>query len=266
MKIDMKLIKEKLIFAYDSYKKQIDNPEKNIDWLEGLINGVYVQEEGNKLYIIFRGTDQNQASDDVNVKFNAHKLPYEGVNPKIWVHTGLIDLYTSPGCRDEVWSIGHSQGGGTCQLCAVDLQYAFGDKLKNLYCVPVSSMRVGNDEFVKSFNKRVPNTLNVWRGSDMVPHTPLDIMGYKQAGKLVVIDPRNFFDSLWNTISAPFSFLIFGRKQKHSNPDHFWSVLQITANGPDFNFVNDHDIFEFPEIVIETDSAKYDSVTFVKSK
>jgi len=292
MIVDMKKIKQKLKYAYDNYAyntdsadvkkiKQKDDPNKKIDWLENILDGVYTQEENDELWIVFRGTDPNRKSDNVNFKMLPHRLPYPGVNPKIWVHTGLIDLYDRPECRGilhkkvadalnrgfKIWVIGHSQGGGMAQVCAVDLQYNFSDKLnsKNFFVAPIAPMRAGNKYFVRSFNKRIPNAVLAWKGSDMVPHIPPLFFGYHLPGYRVNVNHRSFFTKLLNLIWAPIKFIFVGRQDIHKNPDRFISWLSILASGPDWYFINDHDVDDWPEVIIDSEKLSIKKVNKVKS-
>jgi len=292
MIVDMGKIKAKLKFAYDNYEyksdssevkaiKQEDDLTKKIDWLEGILDGVYTQEENGELWIVFRGTDPNRKSDNVNMKMLPHRLPYVGVNPKIWVHTGLIDLYDRPECRGilkkkvtdalnrglKIWVIGHSQGGGMAQICAVDLQCTFSDRLNenNFFVVPVAPMRAGNKHFVKSFNRRIPNAVLTWKGSDMVPHIPPVWFGYHLPGYRVNVDPRSFFRKIGNFFWAAIKFPFVGRKDIHKNPDRFISWLTILASGPDWYFINDHDVDDWPEVKINTEELSINKVNKVKA-
>jgi pimeloyl-ACP methyl ester carboxylesterase len=282
MIVDIGKLKGMMNYAYDNYHQEHDDAGQKIDWLEGTIGGIFTKDEGDNFYIVFRGTDQNKKSDEVNFKFFANRLPYVGVNPKIWVHTGLIDMYDTPKCRQvlrarvqsainknpnvTVWVVGHSQGGGMAQICAVDVQYYFGDRIKSLICVPMSPMRAGNKHFIASLMKRVPNTIVVWRGSDWVPLIPPFFVGYKLPTRRVQINKRNFFLKAWNLIAAPIAFIFIGRQKKHKFYDNFISFLTLTARGPDWYFVNDHDMDDYPEPVLEINNFKEDKITQLKWK
>lgn len=188
--------------------------------------GFLLQREG-ELVIAFRGTRQTK---DWATNFNAWHVtfPYDNFDSKILVHRGFIKAYKS--VRDKIHAYikdrtvkptvcgvcgkyvnsnrmierftiaGHSLGGALATLCAVDMQYNFG--WIPVECYPSGNPKVGNKHFVKSYNKRVPNTIRTYMRTDLVPHLPPRWFGkytkggYKATAKANPIGPRNIFIGL----------------------------------------------------------------------
>lgn len=165
----------------------------------------------NRLMIIsFRGSQQPK---DWLTDFNAwHTVyPYGNKDSKIQVHRGFIGAYKSvrgeihaelSRTRDKWDSIlvcGHSLGGALATLCAVDIQYNVTEKVE---CYPSGNPAVGNKAFVKSYNKRVPNTVRTFMRTDIVPFLPPKWFfrklrgGYGHTAKANGIGPRNPFIGL----------------------------------------------------------------------
>jgi pimeloyl-ACP methyl ester carboxylesterase len=272
MLLNIGQLKNKILYAYSHYKNQIDTPAEGVDWLEDVISGIYTQVVGDDYYIVFRGTDPNKESSAANMRFAKHRLPYKNTNPKIWVHTGFIDLYDDPDCRDvlmrkvaeqlaanpntRIWVLGHSQGAAIAQLCALDLQYQFTDEIKQLVCVPFSSPRLGNAAFVRSYNKRVVNSFSLKIGHDIVPRVPLWIMGYRQAGKILHFAPRNPLLILWNYIAGAVVMLVKGHKAIYDKYSPPMPAICSAAKGSDWYLFDDHSPGKQPEMTVNTDSLK----------
>ncbi len=103
------------------------------------------------------------------------------------MHSGFISAYLS--VRNELHKhireqstkryrvTGHSLGGALATLCAVDLQYNFGDRAIEAYTF--GAPRVGNPAFVESYNRRVPDTWRVVNGWDAVAGLPAPWQGYR---------------------------------------------------------------------------------------
>ncbi len=156
---------------------------------------VNVIQKGGIRYIIFRGSRLGNWYDNLRVK--QHKIPYHLMKKgsRIRVHTGFIDAYKSVrlplmkflideilmyGNKDIIVG-GHSLGGALATLCALDLQYKNPDI--DIECVTLGSPRVGNWWFYKSYNKRVPKTVRIVHGNDIVTRLPPAWLFYKHVGK-----------------------------------------------------------------------------------
>ena len=125
------------------------------------------------------------------------------------MHQGFINAYLS--VRDEIHEhaqqsettqyriTGHSLGGAIATLCAIDLQYNFGQNI-SVEAYTFGSPRVGNDAFSDSYNRRVPDTWRIINGWDAVVGLPAPWQGYRHvdtANKLA----RNF---TWRIITGSF--------------------------------------------------------------
>lgn len=165
----------------------------------------YVNVENQKIIIAFRGTQQiNDWLTDINAVHMVY--PYGNLDTDIMVHRGFMMAYLS--VRGKIHSIikdipltykvevyGHSLGGSLALLCAVDIQYNFKF---NIECYVSGNPMVGNKAFVKSYNKRVPNTIRTFMRNDIVPTMPPDKFenecygGYAHVDTACPIGPRNF--------------------------------------------------------------------------
>ena len=125
------------------------------------------------------------------------------------MHKGFIKAYLS--VRNEIHAhvqrsetaqyriTGHSLGGAIAALCAVDLQYNFGQKIA-VEVYTFGAPRVGNDAFSDSYNQRVPDTWRVVHGWDAVVGLPVPWQGYRHVEKLVKL-ARKF---TWKIITGSF--------------------------------------------------------------
>lgn len=190
---------------------------------------LFMLHRGEVLVIGFRGTQQ---SYDWITDFNAWHtvVPYDNYESPIRVHSGFIAAYKS--VRDQIHKYikeripasicgstvcgvtvcggqlglikkviicGHSLGGALATLCAVDVQYNFGQL--DILCYPSGNPSVGNKAFAASYNKRVPNTIRTYMRTDLVPFLPpkwfqKSTGGYKHTAKGNPIGPRNILIGL----------------------------------------------------------------------
>jgi predicted lipase len=150
---------------------------------------VFSFEDDRFKYIILLGS--NEMKDWIkNFLYFKKRIPYEGTNPKIKVHGGFMDMYLK--VREEVLLeaefsskplivMGHSLGSALATLASLDIEYNTKIKPDVLF---TGTPRVGNKYFVKSFNNRLPCTIRVVRGNDIVSHVPPRIFGFDHVGKL----------------------------------------------------------------------------------
>jgi predicted lipase len=154
-----------------------ESPEKDIKWMAA--------EKGKDLFLVFRGSDSFK--DWIFNFWSAKVIPYGNKETKIRLHKGFYERYyenlrgdvhgrISRFEYETVHVIGYSFGGAMAQLCAVDVQYNFS-KVK-VECITFGSPRIGNEHFIKSYIKRVPNTRNYVYGPDIVPRLPPKLFGY----------------------------------------------------------------------------------------
>jgi predicted lipase len=148
---------------------------------------------GDTFVIAFRGSEETGIADWLtDLKFAQQVFPYEeSNNKKVKVHYGFIWAYKS--VRDavrkaaketplkKILCTGHSLGAGLATLCALDVQYNNPDK--QVSCYTFGSPKVGNNDFVESYNHRVPNTFRLVNKNDLIPNLPP--LGYLHTGQLV---------------------------------------------------------------------------------
>ncbi|MBE9079221.1 lipase family protein [Romeria aff. gracilis LEGE 07310] len=125
------------------------------------------------------------------------------------MHSGFISAYlsvraqihdyvhTSPATQYR--TTGHSLGGALAALCAIDLQYNFGQRI-TVESYTFGSPRVGNAAFAESYNRRVPHTWRVVHGWDLVVGLPRPWQGYRHVDQAVKLD-RGF---TWRIITGSF--------------------------------------------------------------
>lgn len=155
-------------------------------------------------YIVFRGSEKRQ-DWDTNFSFKRVEVqpkviqeeiiqpqekvyPYEGESSSgAKMHGGFVSAYLSVreeihnylsnGAAAKVKVTGHSLGGALATLCAVDVQYNFGEIAVELYTF--GAPRVGNDGFRESFNRRISDSYRYINGMDIVPALPRPWQGYR---------------------------------------------------------------------------------------
>jgi hypothetical protein len=95
----------------------------------------------------------------------------------IRVHSGYLDAWEK--IRDSVLKLtvcqnmlvtGFSMGGGLSSIIAVDIQYNCSPH--NLICVDFDGPKVWNKAGRDSYNHRVPNTIKIVNGNDIVTKIP----------------------------------------------------------------------------------------------
>lgn len=171
------------------------------------------KEDSSTVFIMFRGTDSmDDIIKDVNIFQRKFVLPYEGMeDSKIRVHSGFIKAWKT--VREYVIQyllfkyeenpempiegfifIGHSLGGAIAQLASLDLKFHMGqlDYPIEVSCVTFGAPRVGNGEFKRSRDERVPQTLNVVNDDDPVFFQPWWSLGYRRSGKVLYIGKKPF--------------------------------------------------------------------------
>ena len=161
----------------------------------------FIRKIGNKLVVTFRGSDSLK---DWITDFTFWKkvVPYDDASPEIRVHTGFINAYKSPGIREKIQNFvtddiekiritGHSYGAALAVLCAVDLQYNFGDR--DYEVALFGCPRVGNAAFKRSYNKRVFKTLRFEYEHDIITKVPFAILGYRHVGAKIKIGRRGLY-------------------------------------------------------------------------
>ena len=178
-----------------------------------------ITKEKDRLFIAFRGTD---STTDLVTDLHFWKQAAPDGNPdaRIKVHRGFLNVFYTPCVQmrirsfvtpdiHKVYTTGHSYGAALAALCALDLQFAF----PTLYIQAAlfGCPRVGNKAFAEAYNQRVPNTLRVENGNDLVTKIPFALMGYRHVGIRLHIgmprlpglfslrehDVKRYYESLW---------------------------------------------------------------------
>jgi triacylglycerol lipase len=178
---------------------------KGIAVIEDKLSGAYCIIgkciKNDTLIIRFKGTEFKFNDIITDLLFAKKRIPYDNMNPKIKVHTGFIIQYLT--IRDRILEcvryyknlnivvIGHSLGAALATLCVLDLQYNFHPE--SLSGVVFGSPRVGNKEFVRSFNGRVRNFKNIQLKNDWITHLPLKTWGFDHVDKEIKIGKNRMY-------------------------------------------------------------------------
>lgn len=144
---------------------------------------IAVRKSTKDLVVAFRGTAGDNFSQtlmngfkDANVL--KHKIRWKGFQD-IKAHSGFLNEYNRH--RDmiwkhvkkyknhKIWVTGFSLGGALAQLCALDLSI---QSKKEVYGAFMASPRVGGEDFVKAYEKRMKRTIRVALQHDLVPKVP----------------------------------------------------------------------------------------------
>lgn len=148
--------------------------------------------------IVFRGSD-SEKDWITNFTFSKKKIPYGNKASDVRVHKGFLEAYKSPLVRnklhelmcldcDTIYITGHSYGAALAVLCALDLQYNFPEK--EFYVTLFGCPRVGNEQFSKSYNSRVFNTVRIENGNDIVTKVPPKLFGYRHVGAKIHVGKK----------------------------------------------------------------------------
>ena len=174
---------------------------------ENSVNGFYAEIDPETILIAFRGSDDIE--DFVhNVRVSFKRLSYHN-NPysPVMVHEGFGNLYDlvrglihsyiadKALTPKKIVVTGHSLGAALATLCALDLQYNYSELGIEIICITTGSPRVGNRDFVNSYNIRVPKTVRVVNGNDIVARLPFWLMGYRHVSERFQIGSRKKW---WN--------------------------------------------------------------------
>lgn len=186
---------------YGEEKEIFRDPQRfKIEHTEG-----YYAVEETTLYIVFQGSQGIKDWLD-NFKFWRRDVrktkPYGDITNDVEVHSGFITQYQTvrdlihniikenPRCH-EIICTGHSLGGALATLCAVDIQYNFDSVLVS--CITFGSPRVGNKAFTKSFKRRVPNSIRIVNGSDIVCKVPFLIFFFRHVHNIGKVGKKKWY-------------------------------------------------------------------------
>ena len=162
---------------------------------------------GDTFVVVFRGSEETGIEDWItDLKFIRQVFPYGEGSKKSKVHFGFIEAYRSvrkvvlQAAKDtelqQVVTTGHSLGGGLATLAALDIQF---NTDKDVSCYTYGSPKVGNKNFIASFNRRVPKTYRFVNRFDLVPSLPP--LGYEHVGQLHHLDADSSEDDALNKVT-----------------------------------------------------------------
>lgn len=168
---------------------------KPVQWSKGFVD--------DTLYICFKGSAE-PADWKANFRIVQRTEHYQSKS-KIRVHTGFKGQYKlvkkdvlkaiteylfemiEIGIEPRIVITGHSLGGALATLCAIDI--SINTDVKNIICIPIGSPRVGNRNFRKFFNKKLPDTVRFINHNDLICRVPTLWMGYIHIGNKVKLYP-----------------------------------------------------------------------------
>jgi triacylglycerol lipase len=138
----------------------------------------FVIESDTTIVVAFRGTD---SSPDVTSDLDLFQTPFDFVPDGGMVHRGGLAIYTSMreqilaalrhlDCRKRLLLTGHSLGGGLATLCALDVAVNSAFRRPKIYTF--ASGRVGDPQFVGTFDRRVPGSARIINVHDVVQFFP----------------------------------------------------------------------------------------------
>ncbi len=181
--------KDKFIIP-EGYKLLNEIRDKKTDTRALLLRGE------KQLVLAFRGTAsfKNVITD---IKISKIKYPKRRLFfRKYKSHKGFSNAYL--GIRDQlikdykehlqkndrILMTGHSLGGALATIAALDFKRTL--KYKNKLAVyTFGSPKVGNDDFVRVYNKKVKNSFRIVNDEDIVPQSP---PGFEHVNNYVLID------------------------------------------------------------------------------
>lgn len=183
---------------------------------------VAIKQINNIFYVIFKSTDSKQ---DVEYNFDYSLVKSPWGNDKVKIHNGfltkmisiidildntLIDYIKDYNDNNDnnvtIIFSGFSQGGAMAQLAIY--RYSIDNFLINSLnklnlktkCYAYGSPRVGNNLFVKEYNKHIKNTCRVYYRYDPVPSLPPKFLLYNDTKNAMWIDKngkKNNKDRPW---------------------------------------------------------------------
>jgi triacylglycerol lipase len=160
----------------------------------------------NMIVVVFTGTyNDTLALYDVN--YGQKPCGLHNGSDTTLAHDGFLKLYEGVRCELYGWLdryannstqiilTGHSLGGATSTLAALDLQglrLTTGVTLNKIIHYGFASPRVFNPDGANRFNHHVPISYRVSNGSDIIPQLPfpvmLDNITYQHTGQYIPFD------------------------------------------------------------------------------
>jgi len=148
----------------------------------------------NEIVVSFRGTEPTSLTNWISdLSFAKTDLEFSGVSGA-HVHQGFYDAYNavsqdvlnavqalqSQYPSASVYFTGHSLGGAIATLATLDAAVSWGVSSDQLGHFTFGSPRVGDSTFASAFTEYVGanNHYRVVNDDDLVPHVPMEIMGF----------------------------------------------------------------------------------------
>jgi len=93
----------------------------------------------------------------------------------------------------KIFVCGYSMGGGLAPIGALDMQYTFNLGPDQIKCLSGDGPRVMNKAGMKSYNKRVPNTIRSKIGNDIVTKVPPSLWGFRHVAKQYHVGAKEYW-------------------------------------------------------------------------
>ena len=180
--------KNKIFNIYDSYV-YINQPKTK--------SVCYIFYNNNNIDVCFKGT-----STITDICFNIDIYPKLFLNDKIRLHNGFLKKYLS--LREniiynlndiikkkdikEISFNGYSSGGALANIASLDMSYIYNNI--TIKCITFGSPRVGNEDFIKTYNSRIFHSIRVVNKNDIIPLVPPPIL-YKHVHQPILIENKN---------------------------------------------------------------------------
>ena len=138
-----------------------------------LDGNAYIWKKENKMYVAFRGTSSRM---DILIDLDFTMFHWK---EDIFVHSGFIDQFLSLNLNismeitkdiEEIHFCGHSLGAGLATLASA--YYAEKHPNIKVICMTFGSPKVGNDGFVKWFEKNITKSIRMCNCGDPVTMLP----------------------------------------------------------------------------------------------
>jgi predicted lipase len=165
----------------------------NIEWYSGNIKLT----NGSALAIIIRGSDE---PDDWKANFrffSTRAIPFGNKRTRIRLHRGFLADHMRMRAAmqaliervqpEKIIVAGHSKGAAQALIASSDIQYNYPHI--DVACRAFASPRVGNTEYWRSREYRVPDTKCYRYMKDIVTHIPLII--YEESWHLVTLKGKS---------------------------------------------------------------------------
>ena len=151
-------------------------------------------------FIIAIDSTETDSGWRTNLTYFQKTMPYRNKKSKVLIHGAYANAWAAvrwliqgrfaASGLSNVFVCGYSMGGGLAPIAALDMQYTFGLRVENIKCVIGDGPRVFNKAGMKSYNKRVPNTIRMKWGNDIVTKAPPPFFGFWHVGQVMHLGPR----------------------------------------------------------------------------